>query len=94
METAKELRDLPASARMKYENGMYTFWVNSGDLSHKADSGTEPRTEARYSDRVRSMLGPALTVLPKLADGNYDIVFLDIPPDDSPDAIPPVTPMM
>ena len=34
-------------------------------------------TEARYSDRVRSMLGPALTVLPKLADGNYDIVFLD-----------------
>lgn len=33
--------------------------------------------EARYSDRVRSMLGAALTVLPKLADGNYDIVFLD-----------------
>ena len=33
--------------------------------------------EARYSDRVRSMLGTALTVLPKLADGNYDIVFLD-----------------
>ena len=33
--------------------------------------------EARYSDRVRSMLGAALAVLPKLADGNYDIVFLD-----------------
>src|SRR3712207_5382782 len=33
--------------------------------------------EGGYSDRVRSMLGPALTVLPKLADGNYDIVFLD-----------------
>ncbi len=33
--------------------------------------------EARYSDRVRSMLGAALVVLPKLADGNYDIVFLD-----------------
>ncbi|MPZ73304.1 MAG: methyltransferase domain-containing protein [Nitriliruptorales bacterium] len=33
--------------------------------------------EARSGDRVRSMLGPALTVLPKLADGNYDIVFLD-----------------
>jgi len=32
---------------------------------------------ARLGDRVRSMLGPALTVLPKLADGNYDIVFLD-----------------
>src|SRR3712207_1393981 len=34
-------------------------------------------TEARWNDRVRSMLGAALTVLPKLADGNYDIVFLD-----------------
>jgi predicted O-methyltransferase YrrM len=33
--------------------------------------------EAKYSDRVRSMLGAALSVLPKLADGNYDIVFLD-----------------
>jgi hypothetical protein len=43
-------RDLPASDRIKYENGIYTFWVESGDLSHKADSGTEPRTEARYSD--------------------------------------------
>jgi hypothetical protein len=43
-------RDLPASARMKWENGIYTFWVMSSDLSHKADSGTAPRTEARYSD--------------------------------------------
>jgi hypothetical protein len=43
-------RDLPASARMKYENGIYSFWVQSSDLSHKADSGTAPRTEARYSD--------------------------------------------
>ena len=34
-------------------------------------------TEARWNDRVRSMLGAALAVLPKLADGNYDIVFLD-----------------
>lgn len=34
-------------------------------------------SEARRSDRVRSMLGPGLQVLPKLADGNYDIVFLD-----------------
>ncbi|MPZ87227.1 MAG: methyltransferase domain-containing protein [Nitriliruptorales bacterium] len=30
-----------------------------------------------YADRVRSMLGPALSVLPRLADGNYDLVFLD-----------------
>lgn len=34
-------------------------------------------TEAKVSDRVRSMLGPALSVLPKLADANYDVVFLD-----------------
>jgi predicted O-methyltransferase YrrM len=33
--------------------------------------------EAGYGDRVRGMHGPALQVLPKLADANYDIVFLD-----------------
>lgn len=33
--------------------------------------------QAGASDRVRSMLGPALTVLPRLADANYDLVFLD-----------------
>ncbi len=33
--------------------------------------------EGGQGDRVRSMLGPALSVLPKLADDNYDIVFLD-----------------
>ncbi|MBA2529937.1 MAG: O-methyltransferase [Euzebyales bacterium] len=33
--------------------------------------------EARLGDRVRSMLGPALDVLPRLADANYDMVFLD-----------------
>jgi predicted O-methyltransferase YrrM len=32
---------------------------------------------AKVGDRVRMMLGPALSVLPKLADGNYDLVFLD-----------------
>lgn len=34
-------------------------------------------SEGKVADRVRSMLGPALQVLPKLADANYDIVFLD-----------------
>jgi hypothetical protein len=43
-------RNLAAADRMKYENGIYSFWVMSSDLSHKADSGTAPRTEARYSD--------------------------------------------
>lgn len=34
-------------------------------------------SEAGNSDRVRLMTGPALAVLPKLADHHYDIVFLD-----------------
>jgi predicted O-methyltransferase YrrM len=33
--------------------------------------------EAGVSARVRSILGAALTVLPKFADGSYDLVFLD-----------------
>ena len=33
--------------------------------------------EAGYGDRVRSMLGAALTVLPKLADHHYDLMFID-----------------
>ena len=33
--------------------------------------------EAGVADRIRSILGPALTVLPRLADGTYDLVFLD-----------------
>ena len=33
--------------------------------------------EAKVGDRVRAMLGPALTVLPRLADGNYDLAYLD-----------------
>lgn len=33
--------------------------------------------EAGFTDRVRSILGPALSVLPKLADDTYNVVFLD-----------------
>lgn len=33
--------------------------------------------EAGVTARVRSILGPALQVLPRLADANYDLVFLD-----------------
>jgi predicted O-methyltransferase YrrM len=33
--------------------------------------------EAGASGRVRSLLGPALQMLPKLADAAYDIVFVD-----------------
>jgi predicted O-methyltransferase YrrM len=34
-------------------------------------------TEAKVADRIRSILGAALTVLPKLSDSSYDLVFLD-----------------
>ena len=40
--------DLAARDRMKYENGVYTFWVNSGDKAHQPGNTTAPRTEARY----------------------------------------------
>jgi predicted O-methyltransferase YrrM len=33
--------------------------------------------EAGHLDHVRSILGPAAAVLPKLADATYDLVFLD-----------------
>ena len=41
--------------------------------------------EARVADRVRSMRGPALSVLPRLADANYDIVYLDAARDEYPE---------
>lgn len=40
--------------------------------------------DARASDRIRSMFGQAAAVLPRLADGNYDLVFLDGPKDEYP----------
>ena len=43
-------RNLAAADRFKYENGIYTFWVQSNDQSHKPNNTTAPRTEARYSD--------------------------------------------
>lgn len=41
--------------------------------------------EAKVADRVRSILGAALTVLPKLADATYDIVFVDAVKAEYPD---------
>lgn len=41
--------------------------------------------EAKVADRVRSMLGPALAVLPRLADANYDLVLLDADGSEYPD---------
>lgn len=41
--------------------------------------------EGGVADRVRAILGAALTVLPKLADATYDIVFLDAVKSEYPD---------
>jgi hypothetical protein len=41
---------LAAKDRIKYENGIYNFWVMSSDPSHKPGGTNAPRTEARYSD--------------------------------------------
>ncbi len=46
------------------------------DAEHQA-LAQRAYAEGGFGDRVRSMMGAALSVLPKLADGNYDIVFLD-----------------
>jgi hypothetical protein len=40
--------DLAAADRFSYENGVYTFFVKSGDHAHQPGNGTAPRTEARY----------------------------------------------
>jgi hypothetical protein len=42
--------DLPAAARFSYQDGIYTFWVNSNDKPHEPGNTTEPRTEARYTN--------------------------------------------
>ena len=42
-------------------------------------------TEAKVADRIRSILGPALAVLPKLSDSSYDVVFLDAAKVEYPD---------
>lgn len=44
--------------------------------------------EAGETRRVRSMLGPALSVLPKLADGGYDLVFVDAARSEYPEYFP------
>ncbi|CAN5256202.1 O-methyltransferase [soil metagenome] len=41
--------------------------------------------EAGVTGRVRSLLGPALQMLPKLADASYDIVFIDALQSEYPD---------
>ncbi len=41
--------------------------------------------EAGVSDRVRAILGAGLSVLPKLADRAYDVVFLDAVKSEYPD---------
>lgn len=42
-------------------------------------------TEGGCANRVRSITGTALSVLPKLADAGYDLVFLDAAPAEYPE---------
>ncbi len=46
------------------------------DASHQS-LAQQAYAEAGVAWRVRSLLGPALQMLPKLADDSYDIVFID-----------------
>lgn len=43
-------RNLAAKDRFKYENGIYTAWVQANDQPHKPNNTTQPRTETRFSD--------------------------------------------
>ena len=40
--------DFKAGDRFAYQDGVYTFWVNTNDKAHTPGNGTAPRTEARY----------------------------------------------
>jgi len=56
----------------------------------EADADRQTRAQrvlghAGHGQRVRSILGSALTVLPKLADDAYDLVFIDANPSEYPD---------
>jgi hypothetical protein len=43
-------RNLAAKDRFKYENGIYTAWIQANDQPHKPNNTTNPRTETRFSD--------------------------------------------
>jgi hypothetical protein len=43
-------RNLAAKDRFKYENGIYTTWIQANDQPHKPNNTTNPRTETRFSD--------------------------------------------
>lgn len=63
--------------------GMDRGTVTSVELDSERQSRAQRvYAEAGASDRVRSMAGPALVVLPRLADANYDLVVFDRPGDD------------
>lgn len=54
------------------------------DSSHQ-NLAQQAYAEAGVTGHVRSLLGPALQMLPKLADSTYDIVFLDAVKSEYPD---------
>lgn len=58
---------------MSARGSLTTIDVNADHQAH----AQRVFADAGVADRVRSMLGPALAVLPKLADDHYELVFID-----------------
>jgi hypothetical protein len=48
--------DLAESARFKFENGIWSFYVLPGDSAHQPNNTTEPRTEARFPNFTNNKL--------------------------------------
>lgn len=71
-----------------HPRGMLTTIEPDADLQASAQ---RVLGRAGHGQRVRSILGSALTVLPRLADDAYDLVFIDAVPDEYPDYLPHAT---
>lgn len=70
-----------------HPRGMLT--TIEADPDHQA-AAQQVLARAGHGQRVRSILGSALAVLPKLADDAYDLVFVDAAPAEYPDYLPHV----
>jgi predicted O-methyltransferase YrrM len=71
-----------------HPRGMLTTIESDADLQALAQQVV---ARAGHGQRVRSILGSALTVLPRLADDAYDLVFIDAAPAEYPDYLPHAT---
>lgn len=83
------LNDARAVVELAAGGGVSGLWLLGGMergtlTSLEADPDRQGLAQRAYAqagvaDRVRSITGPPATVLPRLADANYDLVFLDGP---------------